>query len=76
MTTLAFDPNRLKSLRAARGETLRQVAEATGVSNPLVSQIENGRVENPGILTVARLARHFEVSVDSFLVARKAGVGS
>lgn len=58
---------RLSNLRKARGKTLRQVESATGVSNPLISQIESGHVKNPGVFTVAKLAKFYGVTLDRLL---------
>ncbi len=46
----------LAARRRARNMTLRDLSDESGVSNPLISQIETGRVKNPGIFTVVKLA--------------------
>lgn len=48
---------RLRARRLELRMTLRELEESSGVSNPLISQIETGHVENPGVNTVAKLAR-------------------
>ena len=53
----------LKHLRVARGATLSEVAEGTGVSVPMVSRMERGE-RLPSTDTLATLARYFEVSED------------
>jgi len=51
--------DRLRDLRAARGLTLRQLADETGLSAGLLSQLENGRTD-PSIETLRRLAKVFD----------------
>lgn len=50
--------DRLRDLRSARGLTLRQLADETGLSAGLLSQLENGRTD-PSIETLRRLAKVF-----------------
>lgn len=51
--------DRLRELRSARGLTLRQLAEETGLSAGLLSQLENGRTD-PSVETLRRLAKVFD----------------
>lgn len=50
--------------REVRGWTLRDLERVTGISNPLLSQIETGKVKNPGFGTVVKIARALNVSID------------
>lgn len=52
----------LRSLREAKGVTLRQVAEATGISNPSLCQTEHGCT--PALDTALRLAAFVELPVE------------
>jgi transcriptional regulator with XRE-family HTH domain len=61
---------RLRLHRLARGETLRAVEAATGISNALLSQVETDYVRNPGVFTVAKLAAHYGVTIDSLISGR------
>lgn len=45
----------LKRLRLARGLTLRQVAELSGVTESILSKVENGK-RDPAHSTVERIA--------------------
>lgn len=54
----------LKQARLDRGETLRDVERATGISNPYLSQLESGRIADPGARKLYRLAKHFGLSVE------------
>ena len=54
---------KLKELRRARGETVRQVAIATGLTENTVTQAENGAIENPRLRTLKALAEHYGVGI-------------
>lgn len=41
--------------RECKGWTLRELEEKSGVSNPLISQIETGKIKDPGFSTIIRL---------------------
>lgn len=57
----------LRSLRKEKGLTLIELAKLTGVSNPYISQIENGKfLPSPDIL--AKLAKGLKVSSISLLL--------
>jgi HTH-type transcriptional regulator, competence development regulator len=42
--------------RELKGLTLRELEKRTGVSNALLSQIETGKVKDPGFRTVCKIA--------------------
>jgi len=44
-----------KSMRKAKGLTLRKVEELTGISNPYLSQLETGKIVSPSYNTVRTL---------------------
>lgn len=50
--------------RELKGWTLRDLEAKTGVSNPLLSQIETGKVKDPGLSTVVRIADALGLSMD------------
>lgn len=50
--------------RECKGWTLRDLERESGVSNALISQIETGKVKDPGFGTVVRLARCLGISID------------
>ena len=50
--------------RECKGWTLRDLERESGVSNALISQIETGKVKEPGFGTVVRLARCLGISID------------
>jgi transcriptional regulator with XRE-family HTH domain len=56
---------KIKDLRLARRYTLRQVAGKTGLSIPLLSQIENNAV-SPPVATLLRIARALDVNIGHF----------
>jgi transcriptional regulator with XRE-family HTH domain len=57
----------LKELRAKKGESLQQVADAVGVSKAHIWEIEKGTSQNPSINLLQGLADHFGVSVASLI---------
>lgn len=54
----------LSVARDLKGFTLRELESRSGVSNALISQIENGHVKEPGIFTVLRLCESLGLSLD------------
>lgn len=56
---------KIKELRRAKKLTLQDVANETGFSTSLISQIENNNV-SPPIATLSRLANFFDVKIGHF----------
>jgi transcriptional regulator with XRE-family HTH domain len=52
----------LRRLRLEKGVTLREVEKATDVSNAYLSQLENGKAEQPSPRVLHKLAEFYEVS--------------
>lgn len=50
--------------RECKGWTLRQLEQRSGVSNPLISQIETGKVQDPGFETVVRIIDALGIPMD------------
>lgn len=50
--------------RECKGWTLRDLEKASGVSNPLISQIETGKVKEPGFATIIRLCDALGLSIE------------
>lgn len=57
----------LRDMRLARGETLEDVAKASGTTRAHISAIETGRVQNPSLRILLALATHFGCSLDSLV---------
>jgi len=57
--------SKVKQLRKARNMTLQNVADETGFSPALISQIENNNI-TPPIATLAKLSEFFEVKIGCF----------
>jgi transcriptional regulator with XRE-family HTH domain len=53
-----------RDLRTRSGLTQAQLAEQADLEQTTISQIERGKVRNPGILTVQAIARVLKVSQD------------
>ena len=58
--------DRLRQARAARGLSLRRLAEVLGVSPSLISQVETGRAK-PSVNTLYALATELGISLDTLL---------
>ncbi len=56
----------LREARAARGLSLRELADRLGVSPSLISQIETGRA-NPSVSTLYAIAAELDISLDELL---------
>jgi transcriptional regulator with XRE-family HTH domain len=50
--------------RECKGWTLRELEGRCGVSNALLSQIETGKVKDPGFATVVRIADALGISIE------------
>lgn len=59
----------LRMLRAISTLTLRQVEEATHVSNAYLSQLENNKIKKPSANVLFKLANIYGVSIDVLLIA-------
>lgn len=58
---------RLRSIRERRGLTQREAARLASMSPQQLWDIESGRVCNPSLRTLARLARAYGVGVDELV---------
>lgn len=59
-------------IRASRGETLGEVAQATGLNPDTISLFERGDTVRPSPGTLAKLAEHYGVTVRELLVEEAA----
>jgi putative transcriptional regulator len=55
--------NRIAELRAARGLSQQQLADAIGVSRKTISTVETSRF-TPSVVIALQMARYFEVQVE------------
>lgn len=55
--------NRIAGLRAAKGLSQQQLADAIGVSRKTISTVETSRF-TPSVVIALQLARYFQVSVE------------
>ena len=56
---------KIRALRTERGLTLRELSERSGLSKPLLSQVENGRVVPP-VATLLRISRALGATISYF----------
>lgn len=60
--------NILKELRDQSGLTLREVEATTGISNAYLSQLENGKIKNPGAQIFFTLAKLYSSNAENLLI--------
>ena len=53
----------IKKQREKKGFSLKKLSELSGVSDSIISDIEIGKVKNPGIMTVLKIAKGLEVDI-------------
>lgn len=70
---LASAGNKVRARRKELGMTLAQLADATGLSQAIVSQIERG-LANPSFTTLAQLAHGLDIPVGRFFTGQDDGV--
>lgn len=58
---------RLEELRNRRRLNQQQLSNASGVPQPMISQIETGDVQNPTIKTLHKLATALKCTVDDLI---------
>ena len=57
----------LKSIRSVRKLSLREVEDASGVSNAYLSQLEQAKINKPSPQTLHKLANCYSVSYESLM---------
>ena len=58
---------RIRNAREVRGMTQRQAARAAGIATDMISRLENGRYQSPGLRTLVRIADGLGASVTELL---------
>jgi transcriptional regulator with XRE-family HTH domain len=58
---------RLRVAREQRGMTQKQAAQAAGIATDMISRLENGRYQSPGLRTLVRIADGIGASVTDLL---------
>ena len=66
VTTETAVGSRVKSLREAMGLSLRDLAERSGVSAPMLSQVERGET-SPTLAVAAKIAAGLELTLSQLL---------
>ena len=56
----------LKEIRLAKGYTLREVANKCDVSNPYLSQVENGKVKDISFKKLIVLCKFYQIDIKYF----------
>jgi len=58
-------PKRLFELRKMAKVTTRKVEQETGITNPYLSQLENGKIKNPSYAKVYTLKAYYESIINA-----------
>lgn len=66
---------RLEEFRVRRKMNQRQLSDASGVPQPMISDIETGSVQNPTVRTMYRLAKALRCLVDDLISEEEAKTG-
>lgn len=59
---------RLEEIRTKRKLNQRELSDASGVPQPMISDIESGNVKNPTIKTLYKLSSALKCTVDDLIV--------
>jgi transcriptional regulator with XRE-family HTH domain len=62
--------HKIAKLRKSRGLTQAALARRSGVSQPMIAQIESGKLNNLTLKTLARTARALDASLKIDLISR------
>lgn len=62
--------HKIANLRKSRGLTQAGLAQRSGVSQPMIAQIESGKLNNLTLKTLARTARALDASLKIDLISR------
>ncbi len=57
----------LRDLRSERDLTQKELQERSGVSDTIISRLENGRITDPKVSTLKRLANGLGISLSEFM---------
>lgn len=58
---------RVRLAREHRGMTQKQAAQAAGIATDMISRLENGRYQSPGLRTLVRIADGLGATVTELL---------
>lgn len=64
----------LRELRSAKALTQDEVAAKAGLSQTIISALENGRVSSPGLETLEKLATAYGCELNTVIAALRASV--
>jgi DNA-binding Xre family transcriptional regulator len=56
-------PSRFKEIRKQRGMTLRELEATSGISNPYLSQMENGKIKGISFNIVVKICSALNISI-------------
>lgn len=58
---------RLKELREEKGESYRYAAIGTGLTEQTMRELEQGKMTNPTLKTLEKIAKHYNVPVSELV---------
>ncbi len=68
MENVKIDGGKLMKLRLAKGVNITEVQFCCGLSSGHLSRLESGKMPDPRISTIYKLAKYFQVPMESLLI--------
>lgn len=59
--------DRLKFARKVKNKTLREVENEVGISNAYLSQLETGKIKEPGFFVLIKLVYYYNLDVKDMI---------
>lgn len=61
----------LKNIRINKKIGIRELERISGVANSTIINIENGKYKNPTIITIMKLAKALDITIDELVYGKK-----
>lgn len=61
----------LKRIRLEKGLSIRELQRMSGVSHTIIMNIESGKSKNPTIISIMKLAKTLDVTIDELIYGKK-----
>ena len=68
---LIFQEKNLKNIRNEKKLGIRELERLSDVSHTIIMNIEKGKYKNPTIITIMKLAKALDVTIDELVYGKK-----